>query len=270
MVPLTIDELMQERFPAADQPTPMPTSSPDILIAGCGTGLQAILAAQTYRDANILAVDISATSLAYAQRKAEEAGISNVEFAQADILKLGSLTRTFDVIESVGVLHHLGDPYLGWSTLLKLLRPGGLMKVGLYSEIARAFIVAAQDFAKRGGYQPDPEGIRRCRQDILRLAADNAAAAAANLPDFFTASMFRDLVMHVAEHRMTLPAIRQFLDANNLNFIGFDTDDRIRREFVRRFPEPEARKDLTAWHAFEQDNPETFIAMYNFWIQKPA
>ena len=267
--PLTIDELMEERFPPADRPAPVPVSAPDILIAGCGTGLQAIIAAQTYRDARILAVDMSLTSLAYARRKAEEAGLSNIEFAQADILNLGSLNRAFDIVEAIGVLHHLDDPYHGWSILLSLLRPGGLMKVGLYSELARQPVIAARDFAERGGYQADPEGIRRCRQDILRLPADRLATAVTTLPDFYTTSMFRDLVMHVAEHRTTLPAIRQFLDARGLNFVGFETEDHTRREFARRFPEPEARKNLDTWHAFEQDNPGAFIGMYNFWVQKP-
>ena len=28
--------------------------------------------------------------------------------------------------------------------------------------------------------------------------------------------------------------------------------------------------DLDRWHAFEQDNPQTFAAMYRFWVQKIA
>ena len=61
----------------------------------------------------MLAIDISRTSLAYARRKTREAGIANIEYAQADILKLGTLERRFDVIETVGVLHHLAEPTAG-------------------------------------------------------------------------------------------------------------------------------------------------------------
>jgi ubiquinone/menaquinone biosynthesis C-methylase UbiE len=43
--------------------------SVDALIAGCGTGQQSIQTAQTIPDAKILAVDLSAASLAYAKRK---------------------------------------------------------------------------------------------------------------------------------------------------------------------------------------------------------
>jgi SAM-dependent methyltransferase len=77
--------------------------------------------------------------------------IANIEYAQADILKLGSLGRSFDLIEPVGVLHHLRDWSQGWRVLLALLRPGGFMHVGLYSELARADIRAARAFiAERG------------------------------------------------------------------------------------------------------------------------
>jgi 2-polyprenyl-3-methyl-5-hydroxy-6-metoxy-1,4-benzoquinol methylase len=50
-------------------------------------------------------------------------GLENIEFAQADILELGSLGRSFDIIESVGVLHHLHDPLEGWRVLLALRGP---------------------------------------------------------------------------------------------------------------------------------------------------
>ena len=71
------------------------------------------------------------------RRKAHELGLANIEHAQADILKLDSLDRRFDVIETAGVLHHLADPAAGWRLLLSLLRPNGLMFVGLYSALAR-------------------------------------------------------------------------------------------------------------------------------------
>ena len=70
-------------------------------------------------------------------RKTRELGVSSIEYAQADLLKLGSLGKQFDVIEAGSVLHHLADPWTGWRTLLSLLRPGGFMLLGLYSNIAR-------------------------------------------------------------------------------------------------------------------------------------
>ena len=114
-----------------------PHAGPSILIAGCGTGEHPFDIAQKSPEASILAIDLSRVSLAYARRKTREEGLRNIEYAQADILNLSTLGRTFDRIETVGVLHHLADPKAGWRVLLSLLAPNGTMRVGLYSEIAR-------------------------------------------------------------------------------------------------------------------------------------
>ena len=85
----------------------------------------------------MLAIDLSRASLAYATAKTRALGLETIAYAQADIMRLGAIEQRFDLIESVGVLHHLADPYAGWRVLLSLLRPGGFMRIGLYSEIAR-------------------------------------------------------------------------------------------------------------------------------------
>jgi Flp pilus assembly protein TadD/SAM-dependent methyltransferase len=267
--PFAIRDLLQRLLPASDVPALAPLPAPEVLIAGCGTGLQAIGAARRYLHSKILAVDLSTASLAYARRQAQRLSIANVEFAQADILRLGALDRRFDLIEAIGVLHHLADPYAGWRTLLSLLRPGGLMRVALYSEIARRDVVAARAFAVAGNYQPDPEGIRLCRQAILRLPEDAAPRQVLRAADFYSTSAFRDLVLHSHEQRMTLPDIASFLAAEKLEFIGFELPGEIHRAFAARYPDPAARKDLAAWHQFETDNPDSFIGMYVFWLHKP-
>ena len=68
-----------------------------------------------------------------------------MEYLQADILDLYLLGRKFDIIESVGVLHHMDKPIAGWKILTDLLNPGGLMKIGLYSELARHQIVKIRE-----------------------------------------------------------------------------------------------------------------------------
>ena len=77
-----------------------------------------------------MAVDLSTSSLSYAKRKTEELNIQNINYMQADILDLGKLDRQFDIVESVGVLHHMNEPIVGWKKLKDCLKPGGLMKIG--------------------------------------------------------------------------------------------------------------------------------------------
>ena len=102
---------------------------------------------------------VGINSLSYAMRKSEGLDISNIEYAQADIMELGDLGRQFDLIESVGVLHHLGDPLAGWRILVDLLRPGGLMRIGLYSEIARQPLRCGRSMIAEKGYTASAEDI---------------------------------------------------------------------------------------------------------------
>ena len=267
--PKPFNVLMHERFPHVTfQDLPSPEF--DLLIAGCGTGRHSIETAKAYREARVLAIDLSRASLAYARRKTVEAGLTNLEYAQADILKLGAIDRRFDVIESSGVLHHLADPFEGWRVLLSLLRPGGFMRLGFYSERARVHIRAARQFIRQGGYESSPDGIRRCRQ-ILMASKDETLRAVTASPDFYTTSACRDLLFHVQEHQMTLPEIETFLKSNELQLLGFEgLPPGAYRDYSEQFPEDKTLTDLKGWDAFEAKHPHLFGGMYSFWIQKPA
>jgi tetratricopeptide (TPR) repeat protein/SAM-dependent methyltransferase len=169
------------------RPARAPETEPDdaeILIAGCGTGQHALLAALIHHKARILAVDLSRASLAYAERRRREYGLDNVTFAQADILDLGTLERRFDVIESIGVLHHMADPVAGWRVLTGLLKPGGTMKIGLYSEAARRPVVRAREKIAGWGLDGSASAIREARRRLMRDRGDPALAVLFFSPDF--------------------------------------------------------------------------------------
>jgi SAM-dependent methyltransferase/Flp pilus assembly protein TadD len=262
---LTFDEKMRSVFPHASF-TRLGKTEVDVLIAGCGTGRHAI--ERHYRGAEILAIDLSLASLAYARRKADELGRLDIEFSQADILELGNLGRTFDVIECVGVLHHLRDPLEGWRVLLGLLRPGGFMKIGLYSAIARQNILAVRAHLSARGYRWTANDVRRFRQEVFRLGADDPVKSVLQYNDFYALSGCRDLLFHVKEHDTTIPAFKAFLAANDLGFIGFNGS--MHAQYAERFPADRAMTDLDCWHQFELEHPTTFHNMYQFWVQKRA
>jgi 2-polyprenyl-3-methyl-5-hydroxy-6-metoxy-1,4-benzoquinol methylase len=250
--------------------TPMPDdSAPEALIAGCGTGMHSIFAAQQFRGIRILAIDLSLSSISYAKRKTRELGITNIEYAQGDILKLGDIVRTFDIIESGGVLHHLADPFTGWRILLSRLRPGGFMALGFYSELARRHVVKAREFIAAHGYSSAPDDIRRFRQDLIAKDMSVELQWLSTMPDFYSMSNCRDLLFHVQEHRLTLGQIESFLVESGLHFIGFELDPQVLHQYRARFADDPSCTNLRNWARFEADNPDTFVGMYKFWIQKP-
>jgi SAM-dependent methyltransferase len=247
-----------------------PEQAFDALFAGCGTGLSTVEFARQTPRARVLAIDLSVASLSYAQRMAQSYRLANVEFGQADITKLGMIGREFDYVEASGVLHHLADPLEGWRILLALLRPGGVMLVGLYSELARQGIVAARRWITDRGYRPIPQDIRHCREEVMAADDGSSLKSVIQWNDFFTMNECRDLLFHVEEHHITLREIKLFLAAAGVQFGGFMLDAPTVQRFATRFPEPTAMTNLDCWQAFETQEPSTFAAMYQFWVHKPV
>lgn len=100
-----------------------------VLEAGCGVGAQTITLAANSPQADIVAVDISAASVAEARRRIEGAGFTNVSFQQGDIFALPFAPGTFDHIFVCFVLEHLARPLEALRVLKNLLKAGGTMTV---------------------------------------------------------------------------------------------------------------------------------------------
>ena len=130
-----------------------------ILVAGCGTGRHAALVALQWPDADVLAIDLSSASIAYAMRKAAELRIENLRFLQGDILEAANLGGCFDMIQSIGVLHHMKNPVAGWQVLSDLLREEGVFKGGLYCERGRQGVFAARRAIAEANVASDRAGI---------------------------------------------------------------------------------------------------------------
>ena len=238
----------------------------NILVVGCGTGQQ-LAKHSVYTDSNVLAIDLSLSSLALAKRKMGELNSKNIEFLHSDLLNLKNIKRKFNVIECVGVLHHLNDPELGLSVLLDLLEPQGYLKLGLYSELARKHIVETREFIKKHNIKNTVKDIRRCRE-ILKYNTDNSSLAKLiNNYDFYTTSSFRDLILHVQEHRFTLPKISKLLQKYNLQFLGF-TNVLIKKDYSKFYKDDKKFTSLKNWHDFETKYPNIFQGMYQFWVKK--
>ena len=240
--------------------------NPDILIAGCGTGQHSIATASRFKSSKVLAVDLSLSSLAYAKRKTEELAIKNIDYMQADILDLGKLNKQFDIIESVGVLHHMDNPMKGWKVLTDCLKPGGLMRIGLYSDLARQHIVKIREEISQTGIGSSNAEMRSFRETIMRSDEDHHKLSIQSV-DFYSLSTLKDLLFHVQEHRFTIPLIKDHLNKLGLKFCGFEAS-----KIVRNFKQINNHKDdlynLDKWQAYEEANPRSFAGMYQFWCQK--
>jgi len=265
---LPLHAALCQRLPYRDIPENLP-ATPHILVAGCGTGSDAFQVAQAFAHGSMLAVDISKTSLAYAIRATKEFGVTDIDFRHADILELGVLNRQFDLIVCSGVLHHMRDPMAGWRVLTGLLQPDGYMNIGLYSRRARREVAALRQLVAEKEYPATREGISKFRHDVMQGEAGVQAGNIAITPDFYTTSACRDLIFHVQEHVYSPLEIQQCLNELGLEFLGFEfSNPEIRNRYLALFPENPACDSLDNWEKVEEENPEIFAGMYQFWVRK--
>ena len=236
-----------------------------ILIAGCGTGVEALSYAAIFPQAEVLAIDLSRNSLAYAMGKAQELGIENVQFRQADILKLDGCGERVEYIVSSGVLHHLADPFQGWRTLRGLLAPEGLMKIALYSGLASRHVLKAQAVARALGY----DDLKQFRKDGPALLDPETLHHLVSLGDYYNLSMYKDLLFHVQDHHFSIPQLAGMLEKLELEFAGFHVSPAVTEAYLKQHPDDPRQTDWQHWHDFEIGHPDTFRSMYMLWC-RPA
>lgn len=98
-----------------------------VLDVGCGSGRHAYYAAKY--GADVWAVDLS-DAVEVARRNTADQ--RRVHVVQADLHHLPFAPESFDLIYSIGVLHHLADPETAFRNLLRFLKPGGLVVIYVY------------------------------------------------------------------------------------------------------------------------------------------
>ena len=242
------------------------TKNPSILVAGCGTGEHAIKVANRFKNSSVLAIDLSLESLSYAKRKTKELNFKNIEYIQGDILNIKNLKKQFDIIECVGTLHHMGDPFKGWKNLVNCLSPEGIMKIGLYSQSARVNVVKIRDQIKRFNINTSDYEIKLFRKKLIESNTFKEKNILFS-NDFYSLSSVRDLLFHVQEQTFTISQIKNYLDNLGLKFCGFELVDILEDLKKIHFANNEYL-DLNKWDILEKNNPSIFGNMYQFWCQK--
>ncbi len=103
----------------------------EVLEFGCGTGQLSNFLGLTW-GRKVSGADMCLNSLKLAQNFKEQNEIDAVRFYQMNLFRPAFKPETFDVVICNGVLHHTSDPYLGYQSLLKLVKKGGFIVIGLY------------------------------------------------------------------------------------------------------------------------------------------
>jgi SAM-dependent methyltransferase len=187
-----------------------------ILIAGCGAN-QAAYFAFTNRASHVLGIDISETALDCEARLKQKHGLDNLELLHMRLDGLATLGRSFDLIISTGVLHHLPDPDAGLRSLRDVLRPHGVIGVMVYGYYPRLGVYMMQELFRLFRLQQDPAGVQMVKHAIASLPAwHHLHRYLSRAPDLDYDGGIVDTFLHRQDRAFTVRDVLRFARDNGL------------------------------------------------------
>lgn len=249
-----------------------------ILDAGCGTGVSSEYLVHLNPTATVVGIDLSATALAVARERCRRSGASRVEFHHLSLYSVDQLPDKFDLINCVGVLHHLSDPIRGIQSLAAKLAPGGLMHIFVYGELGRWEIqlmqqaIALLQGNKRGDYRDGvqlgrklfstlPENNRLVRRERERWSLENQRD-----------ECFADMYVHPQEIDYNIETLFELIDASGLDFLGFSNPnywglERLLGQAPELMQLATELSDRASYRLIELLDPE--VPHYEFFLGRP-
>lgn len=175
-----------------------------VLEAGCGTGQFTNFLGMSWGRA-VIGADLCLNSLHLAKHFRDRHSIRNAHFLQMNLFHPPFRPESFDIVISNGVLHHTSDPQEGFRSILRALKPGGHVIVGLYNTLGRL----PTDW-RRGLFEVFGDGLSfldsRLRGKTLNQARRQA--------------WFRDQYKHPHESKHSFDEILDWFNAAGVNYIS--------------------------------------------------
>jgi SAM-dependent methyltransferase len=173
-----------------------------IIDVGCGTGQMTLFLATA--DRTVVGADLTRASLELAASAARRFRVDRALFVETDLRRPGLREGAFDVVYSSGVLHHTPDPRASFAALARLVRPGGIVVLGLYNAWARFPHRLRRAFGRLTGFRFVPF------DPVLRDRAGEPARREAWL---------RDQYMHPEEHRHTTREVQRWFRESGVEYL---------------------------------------------------
>ncbi|HEY9651372.1 MAG TPA: class I SAM-dependent methyltransferase [Coleofasciculaceae cyanobacterium] len=250
-----------------------------ILDAGCGTGVGTEYLVHLNPEASVVGIDLSAGALEVAKERCRRSGADRVEFHHLSLYDAHEIDGEFELINCVGVLHHLPDPIRGIQSLSPKLAPGGLMHIFVYAELGRWEIqlmqkaIALLQGEQRGDYR---DGVQLGRQIFASLPENNRIVkrekerwSLENQRD----ANFADMYVHPQEIDYSIDTLFQLIDASGLEFIGFSNPrnwdlERLLGAKPELMQRAQDLSDRQRYRLIELLDPEA-VTHYEFFLGRP-
>jgi SAM-dependent methyltransferase len=246
-----------------------------ILDAGCGTGVGTEYLVHLNPEASVTGIDISESALDVAKERCQRSGATRVQFQQMNVEQAHPIEGQFEMINCVGVLHHLPDPSAGIKALAEKLAPGGIIHIFVYGELGRWEVRLMQNAIALLQPENYQEGVKIGRQLFQTLPEDNRIVkrekerwALDNQRD----ACFADMYVHPQEIDYNINTLFDLIEASGLDFVGFSNPKFWQLErLLGNAPEMlERAQQLTErdrYRLIELLDPE--VTHYEFFLSKP-
>lgn len=174
-----------------------------VLEVGCGTGQLSNFLGIYHR--YVFGTDICFSSLKLGQNFKIKNNLERVGFYQMNLFKPIFKKESFHLVICSGVLHHTGDPYLGFETLAKLVKKDGYIIIGLYNKYGRI--------------------ITNIRQIIFRIFGNHFKFLDRRLKnkdigEVKKAAWFLDQYKNLQESKHTIGEVLKWFDRNGFEFVN--------------------------------------------------
>lgn len=209
-----------------------PKGARRVLIAGCGS-FSPYPFAVANPEAEITALDLSASSLRRARLHCMLHGRRNVRFQVGDLLDENVATGHFGLIDAYGVLHHLDDPLTGLRALQARLAPGGILRVMVYHRYARR----EEESIRRAFRLLGISDVARAR-DVIRRSADGSRLRtfSENSDEAGFEAGLADALLHPCVRTFRIDELMELISRSGLKVLQFahsgaleDVADEVRR-----------------------------------------
>jgi SAM-dependent methyltransferase len=155
-------------------------------------------------DRVVVGADLARVALLLGAAAARRFGLTGVQFVETDLRRPGLKAGAFDVVYSSGVLHHTPNPRQSFARLVQLVRPGGMIVLGVYNAFARV-----------------PLRLRRlvARWSDFRLIPFDPVLRDRNSEPARREAWLRDQYQHPEEHRHTLAEVQRWFVENRVEYL---------------------------------------------------
>ncbi|MCU7915847.1 MAG: class I SAM-dependent methyltransferase [Candidatus Thiodiazotropha sp. (ex Gloverina cf. vestifex)] len=195
-----------------------------VLEAGCGRAVNLQAAARLQPDVEFTGIDINRVAIREAQQAVLSRGLSNLKFAEADLLDPSSIPPVeggYDLILSYGVIHHLSDPLKGLSHLQANLSAQGVIALMVDGSFGRQPLDRYRDILSTLERDGEIASSRMATARALARVAEhtlfkgNCWQGTAEVDEV----EFADRCLHVHECNYDMDSLKQLLDAAGLRFV---------------------------------------------------